>query len=443
MDVSSYYNFIGKAVLQIQDYIHQQVLSWAMGIQIIIVAFSILLAHHATAAIRAWFARQQEKCDLRPETCGDLKKLTNFLRVIRPFLAFVFVWIALSSARHLNWSYDGLETALILLVALFLARLLTDQMKNRFWARILEIVIWFWASLYVFHIIDPWHNLLNHIDFTFGKVHVSLLTANRALLLFLFLYWLSRNLLLVLHFWLMTSSELSSAVQLLLYRLCEIFLFSASVIFVLHFMGIDLTVFAVFSGALGLGIGFGLQKVFANLISGFVILADKSIKPGDVIQIDDKYGWINYLGSRYISVVTRDSVEYLVPNEELITGKVINWSYSNNLVRLKMPVGIAYGSNLDQAMELMIEAAKATPRVMIQPEPACLLVGFGESSVNFEIRVWIADPQNGVTNVKSMVLLKVWQRFKDHGIELPFPQRVLHHKSMPELDVCPEPEKAE
>lgn len=443
MDVSSYQDFIGKAVLQIEDYILNQVFSWAMAAQIMVVVFSFLLAHHATAAIRAWFTRQQEKCFLRPESCGDLTKLTNFMGVIRPFLAFIFVWIAFSSARHLNWDRDGLQTALSLLAALFLARLLTDQMKNRFLARILGIVIWFWASLYVFHIIDPWHNLLNHIDFTIGKVHVSLLTANQALLLLLFLYWLSRNLLIILHFWLMTSSGLSSAPQLLLYRLCEIFLLSASVVLVLHYMGIDLTVFAVFSGALGLGIGFGLQRVFANLISGFVILADKSIKPGDVIQIDDKYGWINYLGSRYISVVTRDSIEYLVPNEELITGKVINWSYSNNLVRLKMPVGIAYGSDLDQAMELMLEAAKATPRVMIQPEPACLLIGFGESAVNFEIRVWIADPQNGVTNVKSKVLLKVWERFKEHGIELPFPQRVLHHKSMPEIKVCPEPEKAE
>ena len=120
-------------------------------------------------------------------------------------------------------------------------------------------------------------------------------------------------------------------------------------------MGIDLTVFALFGGALGLGIGLGLQKIFVNLVSGFMILADKSIKPGDVIQLGDTYGWINFLGARYVSVITRGGVEYLIPNESLITGQVINWSHSNNLVRLQVPVGISYASDLEMATKLMLE----------------------------------------------------------------------------------------
>ena len=175
-------------------------------------------------------------------------------------------------------------------------------------------------------------------------------------------------------------------------------------------------------------------------MSGFIILADKSIKPGDVIELGDKYGWINFLGSRYVSVITRDGTEHLIPNENLITGEVINWSYSQNLVRLHVPVGVAYGSDLEKAKELMLESAAVTRRVLKDPGPVCLLAGFGDSTVNLELRVWINDPQNGIGSVKSDLLWGIWQRFQEHGIELPFPQRDVHLKSIPEIRVRTGPE---
>ena len=135
-------------------------------------------------------------------------------------------------------------------------------------------------------------------------------------------------------------------------------------------------------------------------------------------------------------MVTRDGKEYLIPNEDLITNQVVNWSHSNRLLRLKIPIGIGYDSDLPQAMELMLAAAAEVPRVLADPKPACLLMGFGDNSVDFQLRLWIRDPENGVTNVKSQILLGVWERFKQHGIDLPFPQRVLHHKSLPELEVA-------
>jgi small-conductance mechanosensitive channel len=171
--------------------------------------------------------------------------------------------------------------------------------------------------------------------------------------------------------------------------LAGILLFSACAVIVLHYLRLDLTVFALFGGALGLGLGFGLQKVFANLVSGFILLADKSIKPGDVIS----YGWINFLGSRYCSVVTRDAIEHLIPNENLITGEVINWSYSQNLVRLKVPIGVACDADLDKAKELMLAAATDTQRLLKDPKPTCLITGFGDSAVNMKVRVWINDPK--------------------------------------------------
>jgi len=426
---------------QAQAYFSQHVLSWAMAAQIVAIGCALLLAHKASGAMRAWFTRQQAQYAAHPEARADLAVLLNFVKVIDAFLAFILVSIAFSIAEHFNWPRNELYAVAIILIALTLVRLFTDDMKNRFWARILAMAIWVWAALYVFHFIDPWLRLLQDVDFRLGKVHFSLLHIQRAFFLLLALYWLSKNLRILFHFWLSIKSGLTPAVQILLYRLGSIFLFSLCVVIVLHYLGIDLTVFALFSGALGLGLGFGLQKIFANLVSGFIILADKSIKPGDVIQLKDTYGWINFLGSRYCSVVTRDGIEHLIPNENLITGEVINWSYSQNLVRLRVPVGVAYGSDLEKARDLMMAAAADTLRVLKDPKPACLITGFGDNAVNLEVRVWINDPQNGIGSVKSDLFWGIWQRFRDHGLEIPYPQRDVHLKSIPDINIRTGPEE--
>ena len=160
-----------------------------------------------------------------------------------------------------------------------------------------------------------------------------------------------------------------------------------------------------------------------------------------MIQLGDKYGWINFLGSRYVSVITRNGTEHLIPNENLITGEVINWSYSQNLVRFNVPVGVAYGSDLEKVRELMLAAAADILRVLKDPKPACLLTGFGDNAVNLELRVWINDPQNGLGSVKSDLFWGIWQRFRDHGIEMPYPQRDVHLKSMPEITIRTGPEE--
>lgn len=157
---------------------------------------------------------------------------------------------------------------------------------------------------------------------------------------------------------------------------------------------------------------------------------DRSIKPGDVIAVGTSFGWINHPGARYTSVITRDGIEHLIPNEELITQRVENWSYSDDPVRLRIPIGIAYDSDPRTAIKLCVEAAEMVPRVQLKPEPRCQLRGFGDSSLDLELRVWINDPSNGRANVISEVLLEVWDRFHEHGIEIPFPQRDLHLRSM-------------
>ena len=373
---------------QAQAYFSQHVLSWSLAAQIVVIGCAILLAHKASRAIRAWLTSQQAQYATQPEAGADLVILLDFVKVIDAFLAFIFLAIAYNIADHFNWRHNELFAAGIIMIALTLVRLFTDRMKNRLLAKILAMAIWAYAFLLaflsLFDFIDFWQRFLQGVDFKLGEVHFSLLQVNRAFFLLLALYWVSKNLRVLSHFWLTTKSGLTPAAQILLYRLGSIVLVSACVVIVLHYLGLDLTVFALFGGALGLGLGFGLQKIFANLVSGFILLGDKSIKPGDVIQLKDTYGWINFLGSRYVSVVTRDGIEHLIPNENLITGEVINWSYSQNLVRLRVPVGVAYGSDLEKARELMLEAAADTMRVLKDPQPACLLTGFGDNAVNLE-----------------------------------------------------------
>jgi len=166
-----------------------------------------------------------------------------------------------------------------------------------------------------------------------------------------------------------------------------------------------------------------------------ILLMDKSVKPGDVIAIDDTFGWINRLSARYVSVITRDGTKHLIPNEDLISQRVENWSYSDSMIRLKLPIGIAYESDVPKAMDLAVAAATGVNRVLENPAPVCRIMNFGSDSVELELRVWIADPKKGVANVRSDVLLNVWNAYHDGGIEFPFSQRDLHLRSAVPLDV--------
>ncbi|MEO0464280.1 MAG: mechanosensitive ion channel domain-containing protein [Pseudomonadota bacterium] len=204
-------------------------------------------------------------------------------------------------------------------------------------------------------------------------------------------------------------------------------------------IGIDLSALAFFGGAFGLAIGFGLQKTFGNLISGILLLLDKSIKPGDVISVTDQagneaVGQIRKIGIRAISVITRDQTEYLIPNENLMINQVVNWSYSSKDVRVKAPVGVSYSSDLKLVTKLLYRAVDETPRVLPRPKPRVNIMEFGDNSVNFEVRFWIQDPEGGLANIRSDVYMRIWELFKENEIEIPFPQRDLHLRSSKQMD---------
>lgn len=242
-------------------------------------------------------------------------------------------------------------------------------------------------------------------------------------------------------------TRLDPTQQLLGEKLVSIAVWVTSALIAIDILGISLTALTVFSGAFGLAVGFGLQKTFGNLIAGIILLMDRSIKPGDVIAVASDggggttVGQVKKIGIRAVSVTTRDQIEYLIPNENLMTSQVENWSFSSRNVRVKVPVGVAYGTDIERAEELMLAAAKGCKRVLSSPAPTVWLKGFGDSSIDFEIMAWIRDPEEGVGNVRSDVLKAVWRLFRDHHIEIPFPQRDLHIKSWPTPATDTSPEK--
>jgi small-conductance mechanosensitive channel len=292
-------------------------------------------------------------------------------------------------------------------------------------ARALAVLAFMIAALNIAGLLGTVTGLLDSMAVYVGSLRVSvLLLIKGAVTLALFL-WLASTFARVLETRLKRLNELTPAMQVLTSKLVRFGLVTLAIVLALGSVGINLTALAVFSGAVGVGVGLGLQKVVSNLVSGVILLVDRSIKPGDVIEMEGKYGWITSLNARYVSLATRDGKELLIPNEDLITGRVTNWSYSSDLIRQSVNVGVSYRSDVHLAMRLAIDAAGAVSRILKTHNPTCLLKEFADSAVNLELRFWIQDPANGTANVRSEVMLGIWDLYREHGIEFPFPQRDL------------------
>lgn len=279
--------------------------------------------------------------------------------------------------------------------------------------------------------ITPVSAMLDQVSFSLGERRLSLLILVSAALIAIFLMALVRLGNRVIKLLLRRNHNLDAGQRLLGEKIAMVVLVVAAFFIGIDMLGIDLTAFAVFSGAFGLAIGFGLQKTFGNLIAGIILLMDRSIKPGDVIVVGDSFGWVNKIGIRAVSVLTRDGKEHLIPNENLMTNEVENWSYSSENVRVRIPVGVSYASDMDQVEALMLQAVGECKRILKRPGPNVWMTEYGDSSVNFELLVWIKDPQEGVGNVRSAVLKRLWKLFKEHNIEIPFPQRDINFRNMP------------
>jgi small-conductance mechanosensitive channel len=280
--------------------------------------------------------------------------------------------------------------------------------------------------------LDPLVDGLDRAAITFGKTRLSLLDLLNFTLIAGLLFAAVRVTMRVINRSIGDVQALDLSQRVLFQKLASIAVVAVAFFVGIDVLGIDLTALAVFSGAFGLAVGFGFQKTFGNLISGLILLMDRSIKPGDVIVVGDTFGWVNKIGVRYVSVLTRDGKEHLIPNETLMTEPVENWSYTNKNVRLHVKVAVSHDCDVRLAQRLMLQATEDHPRILADPRPVCWITAFTLSAIEHEIRIWIDDPEQGVTNVQGEVLLRIWELFRAHGIELPREQQDVHVRSLPE-----------
>jgi small-conductance mechanosensitive channel len=397
-----------------------------------VVLLTLLLAMLLTKRVRPWLARYR---DHRNVGRGVVIAETMTFSVI--WLALL--WLSMSVASVTGRPNGVLGTVATLLAAWIAIHLVSQFVRNRAVAKLITWAAWSIAALSIIGLLDPIVAALESAtiypigddsvpDITLYTILRS--TVSLAVLLAVAVYLTG-----LIETRIRTSQTLSPTVQVLFTKSLKIVLVSLAVIVAVRSVGIDLTALAVFGGLLGVGIGFGLQKIVSNLISGVILLIDKSIKPGDIISVGGTYGWVTALGGRYVSVVTRDGVEHLIPNDTLISEPVENWTHTQRRTRLKVDIGVHHDSDLRQVIALCEDAARACTRVLPEPEPKCLFIEFGDSALKLQLRFWIGDAQNGVQNVKSDVLLQIWERFKSQGVRVPYPQRELHIRSGADRDL--------
>ncbi len=351
--------------------------------------------------------------------------------LVRHTIAALIIAIALKAEQWPDLSELILGLALGSWVAVLVMEFIQGLHMPRWVAMLLAAFAFVTLFSDVVDGLKPVADVLDQVGFTTGNTRFSLLSLIQIGVTLLVLFAAVRLASRVINHSIKRAKSLDPTQQLLAQKLAGIGLLVAAFFIAIDIAGIDLTALAVFSGAFGLAVGFGLQKTFGNLIAGIILLMDRSIKPGDVIVVGESFGHVTKIGVRAVSIVTRDGKEHLIPNENLMTQEVENWSYSSTNVRVHIPVGVAYSCDIQLAQKLMIEAAIGPARVLKTPKPTVWLRAFGESSVDHEILVWIKDPEGGVGNVQSEILNRLWVLFQENGIEIPFPQRDLRVKEWP------------
>lgn len=388
--------------------------------QLAAVIATLLIARLASKPLRDWLEQDTGIDPWQARARGIAAPL------VLPVIWWLAQLILMAGGRLYEVPTYFLTVTVNLLGAWIIISLLTAPLTNKTLSRIIALAAWTLAALNILGVLDDMIVALDQAALPFGDQQLTLLSLLTGILSLVLFVWLAIIVSSMFEQQISRLSTLNPSARVLLSKFTRVGLITLAVIIGLSSAGLDLTVFAVFSGAVGLGVGFGLQKVVSNLFSGVILLLDRSIKPGDVVEIQGTYGWINKLAARYTSVITRDGTEYLIPNEDMVTQPVINWSHSNRLVRRMLEVGVSYGSDIDLARQLMIETAKGIRRILESPAPVCHIKDFADSAVVLELRFWIDDPQNGVSNVASDIRLGVWHKFRDNGIVFPFPQQDVH-----------------
>jgi small-conductance mechanosensitive channel len=392
---------------------------YQLGIALGLFALAHLLRAALGPRIRAWMAARENWPKWR------IRILVVINQRLRAIFFVALLWITILVMREVTWNSRSYLLSIIgtLAFAWLAVVFATRLIKSPFLRKTVRYGAWTYVSLRILGLLATTETLLDSAGFTIGEMRFSLLLLVQSLVILGVLISLARFFTATTANRVRANPDISPSMQVLIIKGLQIVIYSAAFYFGVQAIGIDLTGLAVLSGAIGVGLGFGLQKVVSNLVSGVIILLDKSIKPGDVISLGETFGWINALGARYVSVVTRDGREFLIPNEDLITGQVVNWSHSNDFVRLDINFGTSYTDNPHDVRRIAIAAAQSVDRVLTTRPTVCHIVGFGDSSVDYILRFWITDPTGGLTNIRGNVFLALWDAFAEHNISIPFPQR--------------------
>lgn len=407
--------------------------SWdALGARIlnydILLQATVLGAAGAAAFVvfRVLDGRMQEGIAAMPVSPVFKKMLHNFRRqFFALFLLALLFFVQLAAAAGLAAMPTGmLAGASSLLLAWVVIRLAVQFVKNRFLRNMFAVTIWLMAALSLLGVLTDTMVALDSLGMDVGKFRLSALSIVKAGLAIFFMLYIAGVVSSLLERRIQGIGSLTPSTRVLLVKIVKVVLVTFALLIGVTAAGIDLSLLAVFSGALGLGIGFGLQKGVSNLFSGMMLLMDKSISPGDVIELPNgAFGWVHHMGARYTEIITRDNKSYLVPNEDFITQQVVNWSHGDTLIRIETKFGVSYDCDPHKVKALAEEAALKPDRVVAEPAPVCHLVEFGDSSLNFVLRFWIRDAEKGVTNMRGAVMLALWDAFRANGIAIPYPHR--------------------
>lgn len=412
--------------VSVKGWAEVNLLTYESVMQIGVIVTLYLLCSFICSRLKPFMHKVLEKKTFYQKTELYLKAL------YLPVLWWLTTFSAWQITESLGYPIILLRMASTLIAVWLVISIVTLMIESEFFSKVIRVTVWFLAILNIFGLLNPFITFLDETSFTIGDNNLTLFGTITGVVSSIVLIWGALFFSTYIESKLREAPNVTPSARVLLSKISRIVLVVLAFLFAISSVGIDLTALAVFGGAIGVGLGFGLQKVVSNFISGVILLLDKSIKPGDVIEISDTYGKINKLAARYTSVISRDGREHLVPNEDIITQPVINWTFSSNRVRRHLPVNVSYNADLEKAMDLMVQAANETPRVIKNPEPRVLIKSFGDNGVDLELRMWIRDSENGVSNIASDVYLQIWYKFNEEGVEFPYPQRDIHIVSMPE-----------
>jgi small-conductance mechanosensitive channel len=421
-------NLFLREFYEFKTWAYENLFIWDSFVQIVVQVIALLAARLIGTLAGRWLRKYiRPKIQIKASNFPYLANFINRLLELMPLiLSTLLLALFIEIVQQVDHNTLLMTLVLNLSVAWVVIQLATSVILDHIWSRLTAVVIWALAALNISGILDETVAVLEGVGFNLGGVQVTMLSILKAAVIILVLLKVVGLFSTFFERKLATVPEILPSTRLIITKSVNIALLFLVGVIAMHSVGINLTALTFFGGAIGLGVGFGLQKVVSNFISGLILLSDKSIKPGDVIELSNVFGVVKNMGGRCVSVVTRDEKEHLIPNENLFTQEVVNWSYSTHNLRIHVPVGISYQDDPHTARRLIVEKVSGTRRVLTVPPPICLLKGFGDSSVDLELRFWINDPQNGVANITSDVLFAIWDILKENNIEIPFPQRDVH-----------------